>query len=161
MTKRRYIKKRKPNKDFPYKPIPKHLVWLDAQSQSGWLSKEQMDSIKPAQSKTKGWIYEETQNYIKTFGTYSIDSEDGSIVIERQRLKTGIPKTVTLSKELSNIFGRLKGKATEFFKKRKDDLASSYKSFFNAEDGHTIYHSDIKSIWYNFFPKKGKGGRDD
>ena len=79
MTKRRYIKKRKPNKDFPYKPIPKHLVWLDAQSQSGRLSKEQMDSIKPAQSKTKGWIYEETQNYIKTFGTYSIDSEDESI----------------------------------------------------------------------------------
>ena len=91
---------------------------------------------------------------------HATTSKDGSIVIERQRLKTGIPKTVTLSKELSNIFGRLKGKATEFFKKRKDDLASSYKSFFNAEDGHTIYHSDIKSIWYNFFPKKGKGGRE-
>ena len=45
MTKKRYIKKNKPNKDFPYKPIPKHLLWQDAQSQTGWLTKEQMDKL--------------------------------------------------------------------------------------------------------------------
>ncbi len=38
-----------------------------------------MVKLRPAHSKTKGWIYEETQDYIKTFGTYSIDSEDESI----------------------------------------------------------------------------------
>ena len=77
--KRRYIKKKKPNTDFPYKPITNYLVWLDAQSHTGWLSKTAMDKLKPARSKTKGWIYEETEDYIKTFGTYSIDEEDKSI----------------------------------------------------------------------------------
>jgi hypothetical protein len=79
MVKRRYIKKKKPNTDFPYKAIPNYLVWLDAQSHTGWLSKAAMDKLKPARSKTKGWIYEETEDYIKTFGTYSIDEEDKSI----------------------------------------------------------------------------------
>ena len=79
MTKRRYINKRKPNKDFPYKPIKDKLTWHDAQSDTGWKSKDSMDKLRPAISKTKGWIYEETDEYIKTFGTYSIDPETKEI----------------------------------------------------------------------------------
>ena len=79
MTKRRYINKRKPNKDFPYKPIPKHLLWQDAQSHTGWLSKNQMDKLRPAQSKTKGWIFEENDDYITIFGTYSQDPDSKEI----------------------------------------------------------------------------------
>ena len=51
MAQRRYIKKKKVQKDFPYKPI----------------------------SKTKGWIYKETDEYIITFGTYSTDANDNII----------------------------------------------------------------------------------
>ena len=79
MSQRRYIKKKKRLKDFPYKSIKGHLTWHDAQSETGWLSVEQIEKLKPAMSKTKGWIYEETEDYIKTFGTYSIDEEDKSI----------------------------------------------------------------------------------
>jgi hypothetical protein len=38
-----------------------------------------MDKLKPAVSKTKGWIYKETDEYIITFGTYSKDSDDNVI----------------------------------------------------------------------------------
>lgn len=78
MVKRRYTKKKKINSDFPYAPIKDKLVWNDAQSDTGWLTLDQMNKIKPAVSKTKGWIYKETDDYIITFGTYSIDT-DGSI----------------------------------------------------------------------------------
>jgi hypothetical protein len=79
MVQRRYIKKKKLNKDFPYKSIKDKLIWYDAQSETGWCSKEQLDKLKPAISKTKGWIYKETDEYIITFGTYSKDSEDNII----------------------------------------------------------------------------------
>ena len=38
-----------------------------------------MDKLKPAVSKTKGWIYKETDEYIITFGTYSTDINDNII----------------------------------------------------------------------------------
>lgn len=79
MAQRRYTKKKSLNKDFPYKPIKDKLVWLDAQSETGWVSKEQMDKLKPAVSKTKGWIYKETDEYIITFGTYSLDVDENII----------------------------------------------------------------------------------
>ncbi len=80
MTQRRYTKKKKkPVTEFPYKPIKDKLTWHDAQSDTGWKSKDSMDKLRPAISKTKGWIYEETDEYIKTFGTYSIDPETKEI----------------------------------------------------------------------------------
>jgi hypothetical protein len=79
MAQRRYTKKKKVSKDFPYKPIKKHLTWYDAQSETGWISLEDMDNLKPAVSKTKGWIYKETDEYIITFGTYSTDANDNII----------------------------------------------------------------------------------
>ena len=60
MAKRRYIKKQKPNPEFPYKPIKDTLNWKDAQSQTGWLTFDQMKKLTPALAKTKGWIFEET-----------------------------------------------------------------------------------------------------
>ena len=57
MAARRYTKKKKLSKEFPYRPIRDHITWLDAQSETGWLSKEQMEKFRPAVSKTKGWIY--------------------------------------------------------------------------------------------------------
>ncbi len=79
MVKRRYIKKKKPNPDFPYKPIKDTLNWRDAQSHTGWLNFEQMKKLRPALSKSKGWIFEETDDHIKIFGTYSKDPDDKSI----------------------------------------------------------------------------------
>ena len=79
MVKRRYIKKKKLNKDFPYKSIKDKLTWYDALSESGWCSKEKLDKLKPAIAKTKGWIYKETDEYIITFGTYSKDANDNII----------------------------------------------------------------------------------
>ena len=79
MAQRRYIKKKKVQKDFPYKPISKYLTWYDAQSETGWLSLEDIEKLKPAISKTKGWIYKETDEYIITFGTYSKDANDNII----------------------------------------------------------------------------------
>jgi hypothetical protein len=79
MAKKRYTKKKSSNKDFPYKPIKDKLVWFDAQSETCWCTQDQMDKLKPAVSKTKGWIYKETDEYIITFGTYSKDSDDNVI----------------------------------------------------------------------------------
>ena len=78
------------------------------------------------------------------------------VTVTRERLKSGIYKQVPLSKELSKIFGRLYDKVLKF----KDNLAATSRSIFNAEDGHTIYHSDIASIIESFLPKKGRGGRE-
>tara|TARA_B100000941_G_scaffold271500_1_gene230254 strand:+ start:179 stop:457 length:279 start_codon:yes stop_codon:yes gene_type:complete len=79
MAARRYTKKKKLSKEFPYKPIKDHITWLDAQSETGWLTKEQMEKFRPAVSRTKGWIYQETDDYITTFGTYSKDENDNII----------------------------------------------------------------------------------
>ena len=56
MAARRYTKKKKLSKEFPYRPIKDHITWSDAQSETGWLTKEQMEKFRPAVSKTKGWI---------------------------------------------------------------------------------------------------------
>ncbi len=79
MAARRYTKKKKVSKDFPYKPIKGHIKWYDAQSETGWIGLADMDKLKPAISKTKGWIYKETDEYIITFGTYSTDINDNII----------------------------------------------------------------------------------
>ena len=79
MAQRRYIKKKKIQKDFPYKPIKNHIKWYDAQSETGWIGLADMDKLKPAVSKTRGWIYKETDEYIITFGTYSTDINDNII----------------------------------------------------------------------------------
>ena len=34
--------KKKTVKNFPYKPIKGHMTWADAQSETGWLSVEQI-----------------------------------------------------------------------------------------------------------------------
>ena len=38
-----------------------------------------MEKFRPAVSKTKGWIYKETDDYITTFGTDSKDENDNII----------------------------------------------------------------------------------
>ena len=81
MVKKRYTKKKKVLKDFPYKSIKKSLKWYDAQSETGWLSVEAIEKLKPAVSQTKGWIYKETDDYIITFGTYSKDENDNIIEV--------------------------------------------------------------------------------
>jgi len=61
--------------NFPYKLIKGELHWLDAQSKTGWVNEKEIRELKPATCITRGWIFEETKDYIKTFATYSIDSE--------------------------------------------------------------------------------------
>ena len=63
--------------DFPYKEVS--LTWIDANSDSGWLTLEQMKKHDVAVCHTQGWVFEETDNYIKKFGTYSIDEDSASI----------------------------------------------------------------------------------
>ena len=58
--------------NFPYKPIKGELHWLDAQSKTGWVNEKEIKELKPATCITRGWIFEETKDYIKTFSTYSI-----------------------------------------------------------------------------------------
>lgn len=70
---------KKPSIKFPYKEIINTLVWYDANSKTGWIGIKEFKDLKPSLCYTKGWIFEETQDYIKTFSTYSIDSEDNSI----------------------------------------------------------------------------------
>ena len=64
MAQRRYIKKKKVQKDFPYKPIKNHLTWYDAQSETGWISLEDIEKLKPAISTGEFWIYKETDAFI-------------------------------------------------------------------------------------------------
>ena len=63
--------------DFPYKEVSLKLI--DANSDSGWLTLEQMKKHDVAVCHTQGWVFEETDNYIKIFGTYSIDEDSASI----------------------------------------------------------------------------------
>jgi len=71
--------------NFPYKQIKGELRWFDAQSKTGWSNEKEVKELKPAVCVTRGWIFEETKEYIKTFSTYSIDSEGniefGEIVV--------------------------------------------------------------------------------
>ena len=80
MTKKRYTKKKKkPVTDFPYEEIKTSISWFDAQSNTGWLTHDKMKKLKPAESKTKGWIFQQTDDYITNFGTYSIDPDSKEI----------------------------------------------------------------------------------
>ena len=61
---------------FNYKKLKKDLHWLDAISQTGWLSINDMDNIKPSNAVSGSmWIYKDTKNYITLFGTYSYDDK--------------------------------------------------------------------------------------
>jgi hypothetical protein len=64
---------------FPYKVISRTLVWYDANSKTGWIDIKEFKELSPSLCYTRGWIFEETKDYIKTFSTYSIDPEDNSI----------------------------------------------------------------------------------
>lgn len=64
---------------FPYKEISRTLVWCDANSKTGWIGVKEFKELIPSLCYTRGWIFEETKDYIKTFSTYSIDPEDNSI----------------------------------------------------------------------------------
>lgn len=81
--------------NFLYKKIKRDLHWLDAKSKSGWSTKEDMKELKPATCVTSGWIFEETENYVKTFSTYSLD-DDGSIEFGEILV---IPKQWIINKE--------------------------------------------------------------
>jgi len=61
---------------FPYKKLNKDLHWLDAVSEPGWISEEDMDNQEPAKAVcSQMWIYKETKKYITLFGTYSYDDK--------------------------------------------------------------------------------------
>lgn len=64
---------------FPYKKLNKDLHWLDAVSDTGWLSKEQMDKLKPANAVcSQMWIYKQDKKSITLFANYTYD-DDGHI----------------------------------------------------------------------------------
>jgi hypothetical protein len=61
---------------FKYKKLKKDLHWLDAISDTGWVSKSDMDDHEPAKAvSSQMWIYKETKKYITLFGTYSYDKK--------------------------------------------------------------------------------------
>ena len=50
------------------------VVWQDINScDSAWNSEEDLKDLKPAICTTIGYLYEDNDNFIKTFATYSID----------------------------------------------------------------------------------------
>ena len=50
------------------------VVWQDINScNSAWNSEEDLKDLKPAICTTIGYLYEDNDNFIKTFATYSID----------------------------------------------------------------------------------------
>ena len=50
------------------------VVWQDINScDSAWNSEEDLKDLKPAMCTTIGYLYEDNDNYIKTFATYSIN----------------------------------------------------------------------------------------
>jgi hypothetical protein len=50
------------------------VVWQDINSCSdAWNTEDQLKDLKPAMCTTIGYLYEDNDNYIKTFATYSID----------------------------------------------------------------------------------------
>ena len=71
------MKKRIKTKDkFKYKKLKKDLHWLDAVSEPGWVSEEDMDNQEPAKAVcSQMWIYKENKKYITLFCTYSYDEK--------------------------------------------------------------------------------------
>jgi hypothetical protein len=50
------------------------ISWLDINScDNAWNTEEDLKDLVPAMCTTIGYLYEENDNYIKTFATYSID----------------------------------------------------------------------------------------
>ena len=76
MTKKKSTKKTTPLVVFPYKKI--NIRWKDANSSSGWLTLEAMQKFEPALCHSNGWIFEDNNDYIKIFSTYSLDKDDGT-----------------------------------------------------------------------------------
>lgn len=73
---KRRIKINKAKKPFKYKKLNKDLHWLDAVSDPGWLSEEDMDNQIPAKAVcSQMWIYKEDDKSITLFGTYSYDDK--------------------------------------------------------------------------------------
>ena len=61
---------------FKYKKLKKDLHWLDAISETGWVSQSDMNEQEPAKAvSSQMWIYKETKTYITLFGTYSYDKK--------------------------------------------------------------------------------------
>ena len=59
-------------KPFKYKKLKKDLHWLDAVSETGWVSESDMEAQAPAKAVcSQMWIFKETDKYITLFGTYS------------------------------------------------------------------------------------------
>ena len=73
---RKHLTKHRSKTPFKYKKLKKDLHWLDAISQTGWLSVNDMDKIKPSNAVSSSmWIYKNTKEYITLFGTYSYDEK--------------------------------------------------------------------------------------
>jgi len=73
---RRHIKTHLSKAKFNYKKLKKDLHWLDAVSQTGWLSSLEMKNVNPANAVSGSmWIYKDTKDYITLFGTYSYDEK--------------------------------------------------------------------------------------
>ena len=50
------------------------ISWLDINScDNAWNTEEDLKDLVPAMCTTIGYLYEDNDNYIKTFATYSID----------------------------------------------------------------------------------------
>ncbi len=50
------------------------ISWLDINScDSAWNTEEDLKELVPAMCTTIGYLYEDNDNFIKTFATYSID----------------------------------------------------------------------------------------
>jgi len=76
---RKHLTKHRNKTPFKYKKLKKDLRWLDAVSQTGWISTTDMDNSKPSNVvSSQMWIYKDTKEFITLFGTYSYD-EKGEI----------------------------------------------------------------------------------
>ena len=51
--------------------------WEDPTGHSEWMSKNDMDSVKPAVITTEAYLYSKDKSYVKTFASY-IEESDGS-----------------------------------------------------------------------------------
>jgi len=77
MARKRSTKPKKSKVEFPYREVS--LTWIDANSDTGWLTLDQMKRHTVAVCHTQGWVFEENDNWIKVFGTYSIDEDEETI----------------------------------------------------------------------------------
>tara|TARA_R100001594_G_scaffold147842_1_gene201624 strand:- start:145 stop:417 length:273 start_codon:yes stop_codon:yes gene_type:complete len=76
---RKHLTKHRSKTPFKYKKLKKDLHWLDAVSQTGWISTTDMDNSKPSNVvSSQMWVYKDTKEFITLFGTYSYD-EKGEI----------------------------------------------------------------------------------